>query len=373
MSKKNSILNMKKILILLFLSLFITSCFWESDEVKKAKAEIWISGYDKKDFVNNTDIDNNVTLDEKKVWKKIKVSKISWDEILEFDDLVYDNFKKWSSKISWKTLWIIDKITVKFSNEESDSPDDFHTLSKFKKWDDNFKYNVDTKYKVLDYGLNKYIITAHYGDFKSVYQVLILLSKNDDKYIEEINSNDEVFEKNKEEEWFTRELIWEEDNLVYTDLPKWWDFGNVVKLWENSFTYSDIKWLEINKEIFQDINCWKNEDTDEYFVTEFLWEKISSWYYWNTCREIIKWKLISFFVIRLDWNNYIYEKNYLDTSNWFYWIYEIEKGELFTDEDLSISEKLEKLKAKRKELKENNAKNKNRLSVVDNLFKKIAK
>jgi len=374
MNKKNSILNMKKILILLFLSLFITSCFWESDDVKKAKQDLGISGYEEVvvDKIEDKKTTEEIVLDTNSDLR-VKVNLISWDKMLVFDELKYNDFRKWESKISWKTLWIIDKITVDFSNEDSDFPNNSYILKKFKKWDDNFKYNANSKFKVLDFWLNKYIITANYGDLKSIYEVLVLVSEKNDKILEQLDNNDTLEEKIKEEEWFTRELIWEEDNLVYTDLPKWWDFWNVVKLWENSFTYSDIKWLEIKKEIFQDINCWKNEDTDKYFVTEFLWERISSWYYWNTCRDIVKWKWISFFVARLDWNNYIYEKNYIDTSNWFYWTYEIEKGELFTGEDLTFSEKLEKLNIKRKELKENNAENKNRLSVVDNLFKKIAK
>jgi len=240
MNIKNNVFFLSKLLIFLSISLLLTSCIWESDDVKNAKKELWINGYEKENIVETSSED--IVLDTNSD-PRIKVNHISWDNVLEFDELKYDDFKSWSSKISWKTSWIIDKIIVDFSNKDSDFPNDSYKLDRFKKWDETFVYNAKSNFKVLDFWTNKYMVTAYYGDFKSVYEVLILVSENDDKVLDKVDNVETLNEKIKEEEWFTKELIWTENNLVYTDLPKWWDIGNVVKLWENSFTYSDSKWI----------------------------------------------------------------------------------------------------------------------------------
>jgi hypothetical protein len=211
----------------------------------------------------------------------------------------------------------------------------------------------------LDFWLNKYIFTAHTKTGESVLELKVLVSVKDDKYIDWKKSEN----LKKSEETLTDKLIWDENDVIFTELPEWWDFGNVIKLWEKSFTYSDIKWFEVKKDVFEKITCSKNEETDTYFVTEFLWDRQKSWYYWNTCRDIIKDEWISFYVTRLDWEDYYYEKHYLDFKHWFYWIYEIEKGQ-WVDKD-NISDK-------NKELKELNE-TFTQVEIVDNLFKKIIK
>ena len=351
---------MKKIIIVLFLILALTSCFGDSKEVINAKKDLGVIEKTQQDLNNENNQNNIKDLSED---PRISIKQISGKKMIELDKLKYEDFKKWNANITWKTLGKVDKIKVEFSNENSDYPNDSFVLSRFKPGDKTFLYHANSKYKVLDFGLNKYIITAYYWDKKSVLELDVLVSINDDKYIDWKAKKDISKTETKEEETKTKELIWDENDIVFTELPEWWDFWNVVKLWEKSFTYSDIKWLEIKKEIFPKINCGKNPDTDKYYVTEFLWEKLNSYYYWNTCRDLVKDKGFGFFVIRLDWDKYIYEKDYIDLVHWFYWTYELETWTGVTKEN--IAEKNKELKAKNKDFEN--------IKIVDNLFKKIIK
>jgi len=358
---------MKKILIFLLVAL-ISSCsiLWESEKVKKAKEELWIkTNTPSFDITNNSSNQTQEKNEEKKDDlsddPRISIKHISWDKVLQFDKLNYFDFKKWYAKIKWKTLSYVSKIEVDFSNPDSPYPNDEFTLKRFKAGWKTFEYNANSKYKVLDFWLNKYTIKAFTKSWVSITEIKVLVSENDDKYLD-WTKND--LNSQKEPETTTSKLIWDENNVVFADLPEWWDFWNVIKLWEKSFTYSDIKWLEIKKQQFEKIDCSKDEENNTYYVTEFLKKRLNNWYYWNTCRDIIKWDWISFYVLRLDGdNNYIYEKHYLDFRHWFYWVYELDKWTWI--DKYNISEK-------NKEFKEKNN-NFTQVWVVDNLFKKIIK
>lgn len=355
---------MKKITLLLFLTLFLSSCFWDSKEVIKAKQDLGIiENTPSFDLVEKNKEEKSEDLSNKSDDPRISIKQISGDKILELDKLNYDDFKKWNFKITWKTLWFVSKIKVDFSNENSNYPNDEYILWKFKSWWKKFEYNAYSKYKVLDFWLNKYVFTAFTKKWESILELKVLVSVNDDEYIDWNKDESQQGGSSSLKETTTDKLIWDENNLVFTELPEWWDFGNVVKLWEKSFTYSDIKWFEVKKEKIETINCGKNEETDTYFLTEFLKNRQNSWYYWNTCRDLIKGKWISFYVIRLEWDNYFYEKHYIDFVHWFYWIYEIEKWQWVTKDNISN---------KNKELKELN-KTFKKTEIVDNLFKKIIK
>ncbi len=358
---------MKKVVLLLLVSMLLTSCFGDSDEVKKAKQDL---GVIKTEKIINDDTSweeqEDVIVSEELGDPRIQIIQVSGEKLLRLDTLDYKDFKNWYAKITWKTLWQVDKIIVSFSNDESDFPSDWFTLKKFKAWDKNFEYNASSKFKVLDFGINKYRFIAYSWAEKSILELLVVVSENDKRILEN-NGDLSEFEQQKDEEEKSEEKLnedtWIHEEFEASNLPKWWDYGDIIKLWEDSFTYSDIKWLEISKEKLWNVNCWKDEDTSTYFVTELLAEKQKSWYYWNTCRDIIKWKWISFFVTRLEWNNYVYEKHYLDTNHWLYWIYELERWEGATSENLSD---------KNKELKVKNGDFES-LSVVNSLFKKIIK
>jgi len=347
---------MKKIILAIFLLLALTSCFGDSKEVIDAKKDL---GVIEKTVENLEEEKKENNLFDLSNDPRISITQISWEPILELDNLKYEDFKKWHAKITGKTLWFVENIKVDFSNENSDYPNDSFVLRKFKEWDKTFYYNANSQFKVLDFGLNKYIFTANSWNWISVLELNVLVSLNDDEYLEWKDDTNNKFEKIEETK--ISKIIWEEEDIVFTELPEWGDFWNVVKLWEKSFTYSDIKWFEVKKEIFQNISCWKNEDTDKSFVTEFLSNKMNSYFYWNTCRTLIKDKWISFYVIRLDWNNYYYEKHYIDSVHWFYGIYELEKWEWVDSE--TIWEKNNELKGKNIEFWNT--------KIVDNLFKKI--
>lgn len=364
MQNKTNIIGIKNIIILIFLSLFLTSCFWDSKEVIKAKQDLWIiENTPTFDLVDKTKVEEEKKEENTDVGydPRISIKQISWEKILELEELKYIDFKNGHAKIIWKTLWFVSKIKVEFSNENSTYPNDDYVLWKFKSWGESFEYNANSKYKVLDFGLNKYIITAFTPGWESILELKVLVSVKDDEYLNW--KSEDISDLEKKDETSTNKLIWEENNIVFAELPEWWDFGNVVKLWEKSFTYSDIKWFEVKKEKLENIDCWKNENTNTYFVTEFLWERQNSWYYWNTCRDLIKDNGISFYVTRLSWDDYFYEKHYLDFVHGFYGVYEIEKGQ-WVDKD-NISDK-------NKELKELNETFK-QTEIVDNLFKKIIK
>ena len=349
---------MKKIILAIFLLLALTSCFGDSKEVIDAKKDLWIIEKTAEDIEKEKVENNNSDLSSD---PRISITQISWKELIELDKLSYEDFKKGHAKITGKTLWFVEEIKVDFSNENSEYPNDSFTLKKFKSWWDTFAYNANSKFKVLDFGLNKYTFTAYTWNWTSVLELKVLVSVNDDEYLEWKTKQEEVFEDREETK--TTQMIWDEEDIVFTELPEWGDFWNVIKLWEKSFTYSDIKWLEVKKELFQNISCDKNEDTDKYFVTEFLWEKLSSYYYWNTCRDLVKDKGFGFYVVRIDWDNYFYEKHYIDSIHWFYWVYELETWTWVTKENISD---------KNKELKEKNREFGN-TEIVDNLFKKIIK
>lgn len=358
---------MKKIILLLVTSLLLTSCIGDSDEVKKAKQDLGViktTEIVQEDSILNESEDIEVS---KESWDpRIKITQISGEKLLELNALDYKDFKSGYSKISGRTLGQVDKIIVSFSNDESEFPSDWFTLKKFKGGDSEFEYNASSKFKVLDFGVNKYRFVAYSWNERSVLELLVVVSENDKRILDnngDLSDFEQQTEEQKDNEKDSNEDSWIHEEFEANNLPKWWDYGDVIKLWENSFTYSDIKWLEINKEKLWNVNCGKDEETEKYFVTELLSEKQKSWYYWNTCRDIIKGKWISFFVTRLEGEKYIYEKHYLDTNHGLYWTYELERWEGATSENLSD---------KNKELKATNDDFES-LSVVDSLFRQITK
>jgi hypothetical protein len=99
-------------------------------------------------------------------------------------------------------------------------------------------------------------------------------------------------------------------------------------------------------------------------VTEFLRDNLSSpWFYWNTCRPIVKGEWISLYVARLESGSYVYEKHYLVPSKWLYGIYDLESWD-GVDKD-TINTKHKELKLKNSEF--------TTVSIVDSLFTKITK
>lgn len=89
---------------------------------------------------------------------------------------------------------------------------------------------------------------------------------------------------------------------------------------------------------------------------------MNTWFYWNTCRDTIKDKGISYYVIRLtDKENYVYEKHYVDYEHSLYTTYEVQSGTGVTKDNISD---------KNTELKEINDTLQN-VALVDSLVKTI--
>jgi len=61
-------------------------------------------------------------------------------------------------------------------------------------------------------------------------------------------------------------------------------------------------------------------------LTDYLSDNINTWFYWNTCRDLIKDKAITFYVLQLNGEEYVYQKHYVDFINSFYGSYDIETG-----------------------------------------------
>jgi hypothetical protein len=89
-------------------------------------------------------------------------------------------------------------------------------------------------------------------------------------------------------------------------------------MWSWKYTYDGVRWLELYSIWSIDL-----EDTDD-SVTSYLSETLDGWFFWNTRRNISGDNGISFYVLRLEGDNYFYEKHYY-TEKWIYWVVTLEK------------------------------------------------
>ncbi len=333
---------MKKIIILALLTFLLSSCLSNPKDVEQAKKDLWVieSSSSEVDEWSNIIATEDFQLDEK---KDIELNYLDQNKFIELDEINYDNFLKWSAKITWKTLTNVDKIDVLFSNKESGLPDDPFTLKQFKSGDSSFSYNASRKYDVIWDWENKYIFTAYSWNEKSSLELIIRIPKG-----EELTFS-----------WTTESWSLEAKDIIIDikevekKLGENNEFGYIQKISDTSFTYSDIKWLEIKQKESLNVTCEN--------ITEFLSSNLKTYFYWNTCRDIVDGKWISVYVVRLSNENYIYEKHYINSSENLYWVYEIEKWIWVTKENLAD---------KNNELKAKNEWNV-WITVTDNLFRKI--
>jgi hypothetical protein len=215
----------------------------------------------------------------------------SWTPLIEIEDLNNKDFYSGEFYINWKVLWEVDKIEVSFSNETSSYPPDLYNLKQFKKWDTTFKYMASSNFKTLDFWLNKYIFTAYSWD--STYKIKVEINIPEKEKVSSVNTQ----ELNSDSE--VKNILW--DNLEINNLT--------IK--ENFAT--------------EEVNCSN--------LTDFLVENY--WYsYWNSCRDIIKDKSIWFYVLRLKWENYYYEKHYVNYETKQYGILLLETGTWVTKDTM---------------------------------------
>lgn len=346
---------MKKLVYILPVLLLLAGCFGgNADKIEQAKQELGV--------VKTNTIENikQELLDEKdpeiaEIKKMYQVEHLGESKFIELDSLDGIDFYNGQVEITWATLTTVDKITVSFVNDSSDFPDDNYTLKSFKAGDKNFTYKAYESYQTLDFGINTYFITAYSGESLSKTKLTITL---DEAGQVQAIQNKVSFEKT---------LIWAEDDSVAISLPKWWEFGDLVRLGESSFTYSNINGLEIKQ-------AWEGLKTSCDDITEYLTDTLeNNWFYWNTCRDVIykKWEenqtAISFYVVTLQDESYNYVKHYLDFKNSLYGTYQVKSGEwVETDnKNATLSKLNSELKAQNKDFSE--------VKTVDNLFKEIVR
>lgn len=345
-------------LLVISLIFFLSGCFTSKDDINKAKENIWIIETTEKEENLWEETNSNINNDDTSIEKKDNIEKIIvekeeeikekkdefreieiiyWlDKLLEFNSFDWENIFDWEVEIKWKTLWEVEKIIVTFDNDSSDFPLDKYTLKQFKSWDKDFLYRAFSRYETLDYWKNTYLFEAYYWDKISKSEVIINVIKKEEKSVK-----DKVSESYKD--------------FDLNDLPVSADFWTPVDLWNWKISYSDLSWLEIKNEVNSDLTC----ET----ITSTLADKINTWFFWNTCIPIEDEEWISFFVIKLDWDNYIYEKHYYLSYQWIYWIQELETW-VWVDKT-NIWEKNSELKLVNEDF--------SILKITDDLFKQILK
>ncbi len=330
---------MKKIIFLL-IPIILTSCFFsnDNDEVEKAKKEI-LSG-EQNSIIENENININdfnqsdeiTETIENEQTQSVNIKNISNDEwVIFIDDLNNKDFYTGEVWITWTVKWNVDKIEVSFSNSTSTYPSDLYELKQFKSGDTTFKYLASTHFETLDFGLNEYIFTA-YSSWNT-YKVKVEVNLP-----EKLNTSTTSYKKI--------------DNLDDFDMPSSSTFWDPSLNDNRIITYANIENFFITKNNVENIKC---DNLTEYLSQNFKFP------YWNTCRDIIKDKSIGFYVLRLDWDNFKYEKHYVNYDLGLYWILLLEEWDWVTWSMLAD---------KNKELKE---KTFDQVLITDKLFKEMKK
>lgn len=328
--------NIKILIVTLIFSLLLSSCFNNNEDeengVSDAKDEIlgensWENNQDENDnndwenddVVWSGGLDNSEKYEEasntEAETQRYTVNYLTDERFLSLDSLEWQDFEWLEVELTWNTLVdSVDRIVVNFSNPESDYPDDTYTLQTFESWDSSFLYRAFSQYETLDEWVNTYLLEAYSWDTVSRLEVIINIwdeySQEDSNNSNNLNSSIESFDLNI-------------DNL-----PRSSEFWSPREIWNWIYTYSDIKWLEIKKVSENAVEL----ESDS--VTNFLIDNWINWFYWNTLRPI-SWETgVSFYVVSLDWENYIYEKHYY-LENWIYWIIPLTEWDWADQESLS--------------------------------------
>lgn len=329
---------MKKIFILF--AIFLSSCSSAKDsDIEKAKNDAlnWVVDSTIETWMNS----NSWILQEEIVesWdKNISYKYLTEEKFIRVDKLDLEDFSSMKKEITWITLEKVDKIDISYENIASWKKSKF-TLSKFKSWDETFMFRAFKEYNTLDFWENIYVISAYSWEKISKLELKIFL----EKILEEENNE----EKTETSSWNTEKIEKVEiikEPIKSSELPVWAVFWNPVEIWNWKVTYSDIKWLELEK---ISTDSLKN---DESAVTNFLSSKYRNIFYWNTKRPISWENWVSYFVVRVEGNNYFYEKHYY---NWeYYGVVSLEKWDF--DSSLPLEEKTKVLSELNSSLREKN-------------------
>ncbi len=302
---------------------------------------------------NNTTSTENIPTEEEKK-STVEITDLTDNKFLNFDDVDLESLatlKTGEIEITWNIIegTKVDKIIVDFVNHDSDFKEDHYQLQTFKLWDTTFKYRASSRYQVLDFWKNIYTFKAYSGDETAETQVVINLVDNAGN--NELDS-EEALEKLINDE----NLVWADIENIEGNLPTSIEYWSPSVSWD-TITYPSIEWLKIYSKWVPTMSCWNSD-----LVSKLIEKETSSRYYWNTCRDIVKDKGISVYVIRLDWDNYIYEKHYIDYTNWLYGVLELAVGTDVTKDNIE---------EKNNELKEINS-TFEKTTEVDKLFRTIS-
>lgn len=103
---------------------------------------------------------------------------------------------------------------------------------------------------------------------------------NDVDVSDEINNStgdSEISDTQEREQLPTESLDVQE--ILDINTPSFVDYGDPVATSDNSFVYNQVRGLEIFREqLEEELSC------DD--LTDFLTERLRTWYFWNTCRVI---------------------------------------------------------------------------------------
>lgn len=272
---------MKKILFCLIL-FFLVGC-WSgpsNEDIQNAKNDILSWTQDTQTTRSEND---NLWVRDIKVaeWQLARIIEdTSW--IIQVTPVDVSEINSEEIKITGTVQNTVNKITVKFSNETSDYPLDVFTLENFIEWDTTFTFYASSRQRSLDFWKNEYLLTAYTPEETAETIVSIYLDK------------DEVQRKEALQ----------------------WTWGEGVLLDEGSV----VSGLTMKKVDLQPLDCSMTDSITEFLLGQY------SWAYWNTCRDLVKEKSIYFNVLRLDGDQYIYERHFYDFTNGFYGILTLETG-----------------------------------------------
>jgi hypothetical protein len=363
----NNYRNMKKIMFMLIVAVIAYGFMQFSQpnqELIDAKKELWIQTDNSTDSQINEakkeifkQVDNAVW-DIKEVIEDVVKEEtpifttelLSGADILELDKLKISDLSDGEVDLTWKINAHVDTIRVLYTNSNSDYPDDDYSLQQFVAGSDKFLYRAYSGYKTFDFGTNIYTIIMTSWKEESRVQLSIYYpnleegenSNQENVKIEEVNHS-----------------------IDSSDLPTSGDYGSPVKLWENKFSYSDIKGFQVEKHSVSMVDC--NSD----LVTSTIWEKTWSWSWWNTCRPSTDKDYVTYYALNMKDGEYVYAKHYFSPK--YYAITELSTGiDEWWNTLETVSDKNEWLKNNNNELKEQNE-NFELTKITDTLFENIIK
>ena len=290
----------QKIFLFAFLLLILASCGASQEEKDAAKQELLgLSGSN----ISENEASSGQTLEEdilpsQETLSPITLTQISGPNLLDFSLPSGALASPDELEITGTTLWNVEKIVVDFSNPTSDYPNDSYTLKQFSSGDTSFRYIASSKNKVLDYGENHYVFSAYSQGQIAKYEIILRVSED---------------QKGETSQVVDMESL----NL---NLPTSTSYGEPIQTGDSTLTYSQIKWLEIQSRTLTPVTC------DSEAITNYLTDLLSTWFYWNTCRDIVEGKGVSVYVLRLDGDMYVYEKQYIDFTHGLLASYELERG-----------------------------------------------